>query len=54
MAYNSKISDVYHIYKKCTVGNNIEKDNRPREKLNFDSPKNLFYNLVNENVAFAS
>jgi hypothetical protein len=27
MAYNSKISDVYHIYKKCTVGNNIEKDN---------------------------
>ncbi len=27
MAYNSKTSDVYHIYKKCTVGNNIEKDN---------------------------
>ena len=27
MAYYSKTSDVHHIYKKCTVGNNIEKDN---------------------------
>ena len=24
---NSKNSNVYHIYKKCTVGNNIENDN---------------------------
>lgn len=27
-------------------------NNRPRDKLNFDCPKNLFYNLVNGNVAF--
>jgi len=27
---------------------------RPREKLNFDTPKNLFYNFVNSKVAFAS
>lgn len=29
-------------------------NNRPRKKLAFDSPKNLFYNLVSGNVAFAS
>ena len=27
MAYHSKTSNVYHIYQRCTVGNNIEKDN---------------------------
>jgi len=27
MAYNSKNSDKYHIFKSCTVGNNIEKEN---------------------------
>ena len=27
MAYHSKNSSVYHKYKRCTVGNNIEKDN---------------------------
>ena len=27
-------------------------NNRPREKLNFDTPKNLFFNFVNGNVAF--
>ena len=27
---------------------------RPREKLDFESPKNIFYNLVKGNVAFAS
>jgi IS30 family transposase len=29
-------------------------NDRPRKKLDFDSPKNLFYNLVDGNVAFAS
>jgi IS30 family transposase len=29
-------------------------NNRPREKLEYDCPKNIFYNLVNGNVAFAS
>ena len=28
MAYHSKTSGIYHIYQKCSVGNNIEKDNR--------------------------
>jgi len=28
MAYHSINSPVYHIYQKCTVGNNIEQDNR--------------------------
>lgn len=27
MAYYSQTSDVYHLYQKCTVGNNIEKEN---------------------------
>lgn len=27
-------------------------NNRPREKLNFDTPKNLFFNFVHGNVAF--
>lgn len=27
MSYYSLTSDVYHIYQKCSVGNNIEKDN---------------------------
>lgn len=27
---------------------------RPREKLNFDSPKNIFYNFINGNVAFGT
>ena len=27
MAYHSVKSPVYHLYKKCTVGNNIESDN---------------------------
>lgn len=26
--YHSVDSDVYHIYSDCTVGNNIEKDNK--------------------------
>jgi IS30 family transposase len=29
-------------------------NNRPREKLEYECPKNIFYNLVNGNVAFAS
>lgn len=29
-------------------------NNRPREKLKFDSPKRIFYNLANGNVAFGS
>jgi IS30 family transposase len=29
-------------------------NSRPREKLNFDSPKEIFYNLVSGNVAFGS
>ena len=28
MAYHSKGSSVYHIYQKCSVGNNIEKGNK--------------------------
>ncbi len=27
---------------------------RPREKLNFDSPKNIFYKFMNVNVAFGT
>ncbi len=27
MAYHSIKRDIHHIYKKCTVGNNIEKNN---------------------------
>lgn len=27
MAYHSKKSSVYHLYKTCHVGNNIEKEN---------------------------
>lgn len=27
---------------------------RPRKKLNYDNPKNLFYKFVNQKVAFAS
>jgi transposase, IS30 family len=29
-------------------------NNRPREKLNFESPKNIYYNLVRGNVAFGT
>ncbi len=27
MAYHSIMSNIYHVYQRCTVGNNIEKDN---------------------------
>ncbi len=27
---------------------------RPRKNLNFDNPKNIFYNFVNNNVAFGN
>ena len=36
MAYHSEHSDIHHKYEKCTLGNNIEKDNRvsgPAKKL---------------------
>lgn len=28
MSYHAKDSDVYHIYENCTLGNNIEKENK--------------------------
>jgi len=36
MLYHAKGSDVYHKYRKCVLGNNIEKDNErkgPSKKL---------------------
>lgn len=39
---NNQLIDIQHKINK-----------RPRKKLNFDSPKNVFYKFVNGNVAFA-
>lgn len=50
-----KKEDDLNIYTKEQLVEFQHKINsRPREKLEYDCPKNIFYNLVNGNVAFAS
>lgn len=52
--YIHKESDLtqYSQYQLTQIQHKI--NDRPRKKNDFDSPKNLFYNLVDGNVAFAS
>ena len=50
-----KKEDDLNIYTKEQLVEFQHKINsRPREKLEYDCPKNIFYNLVNRSVAFAS
>jgi IS30 family transposase len=52
--YVKKEDDLNIYTKEQLVDFQHKINNRPREKLEYDCPKNIFYNLVNGNVAFAS
>jgi IS30 family transposase len=49
-----KESNLNDYTQKQLTGYQYKINNRPRKKLDFESPKEKFYKLVNDNVAFAS
>ena len=52
--YVKKESNLNDYTQKQLTGYQYKINNRPRKKLDFESPKEKFYKLVNDNVAFAS